>query len=647
MGGAASSLTTTQSRKAVHEHSAQVVAAAHVAATRDRFKIDTLTDDVLRPGTFNVHITIVGADGRSGKEHLLQVASTATAFGQAGQLDTFFVDEECGAVILPPRALHIRVSRSVTHEIDQIVHTKMRWTLGFASLTFFGDAAWWEDSTASWDVSYRGEAAAHPPGQWDLELLGSGITMAPPSVSGLAHVHTHGPARATLPFPSEGDYVETRTIATAAMRGGVGSDVDTLYTLRELMPRMRTGDVVLYNSVSLTGPVTRAVTGLPFSHAGIIVIEDVSEHRSRDGCASESAPVRNEHARVEREANAAHGERARARERRRVGSHVLLAYESTPNHGECSFLYRYIPRESCSQFDSLPLTSLTEGGTRDFALEHAHSQVAAGFAGVFAFDFVERVLAYEGDVLWSPLAVDLDDARAANLAAFVRGHHLGMTRYDFAQFFGAAVHRLSGGVVDINGADDDAEMFCSEFVAEALKVGLDVSTHDASLYSSFRLPPWGSPVDPSALLHEHGRQIFAEALVSVRAIPRCQVAALERTHTARMAPGDLYKLALLEKVSLLKATTDTMRLWARKSTNTMERRRLAARDAVHVIGRGKASRWGSYASESTSMRSVEPTLLSGVLSTTEESEDGIDSDSSSGEWTTVEDRRTSSLSAVD
>ena len=27
--------------------------------------------------------------------------------------------------------------------------------------------------------------------------------------------------------------------------------------------------------------------------------------------------------------------------------------------GECSFMYRYILRESCSQFDSLPLTSLT------------------------------------------------------------------------------------------------------------------------------------------------------------------------------------------------------------------------------------------------------------------------------------------------
>jgi hypothetical protein len=31
--------------------------------------------------------------------------------------------------------------------------------------------------------------------------------------------------------------------------------------------------------------------------------------------------------------------------------------------GECSFMYRYIVRESCSQFDSLPLTYLTIPGT--------------------------------------------------------------------------------------------------------------------------------------------------------------------------------------------------------------------------------------------------------------------------------------------
>jgi hypothetical protein len=37
----------------------------------------------------------------------------------------------------------------------------------------------------------------------------------------------------------------------------------------------------------------------------------------------------------------------------------LAALALKLNSSECSFIYRYIPRESCSQFDSLPLTSLT------------------------------------------------------------------------------------------------------------------------------------------------------------------------------------------------------------------------------------------------------------------------------------------------
>jgi hypothetical protein len=36
-------------------------------------------------------------------------------------------------------------------------------------------------------------------------------------------------------------------------------------------------------------------------------------------------------------------------------------YSPSASSGECSFTYRYISRESCSQFDSLPLTSLTKG----------------------------------------------------------------------------------------------------------------------------------------------------------------------------------------------------------------------------------------------------------------------------------------------
>ena len=41
-----------------------------------------------------------------------------------------------------------------------------------------------------------------------------------------------------------------------------------------------------------------------------------------------------------------------------ITGHSYIVYGPLAN-GECSFMYRYILRESCSQFDSLPLTSLT------------------------------------------------------------------------------------------------------------------------------------------------------------------------------------------------------------------------------------------------------------------------------------------------
>ena len=48
--------------------------------------------------------------------------------------------------------------------------------------------------------------------------------------------------------------------------------------------------------------------------------------------------------------------RARLAARRYVQR--LRACDGARREGECSFMYRYILRESCSQFDSLPLTSL-------------------------------------------------------------------------------------------------------------------------------------------------------------------------------------------------------------------------------------------------------------------------------------------------
>jgi hypothetical protein len=52
------------------------------------------------------------------------------------------------------------------------------------------------------------------------------------------------------------------------------------------------------------------------------------------------------------------------RPRRSSRRSALRSSRSFASRGECSFMYRYISRESCSQFDSLPLTSLTLPITR-------------------------------------------------------------------------------------------------------------------------------------------------------------------------------------------------------------------------------------------------------------------------------------------
>ena len=79
------------------------------------------------------------------------------------------------------------------------------------------------------------------------------------------------------------------------------------------------------------------------------------------------------------------GVRAAARERFRAAA---VEYGASGNGGECSLIYRYILRESCSQFDSLPLTYLTiaAGGTRDGGSERSGCAADVGRA-----ELVERI----------------------------------------------------------------------------------------------------------------------------------------------------------------------------------------------------------------------------------------------------------------
>ena len=81
--------------------------------------------------------------------------------------------------------------------------------------------------------------------------------------------------------------------------------------------------------------------------------------------------------------------------------------------GECSFMYRYILRESCSQFDSLPLTSLTVSGRELLSAQRATTVAVAWSA--------EQVAAGDSAALRSGRVRDTADSQEALLAAAVGG----------------------------------------------------------------------------------------------------------------------------------------------------------------------------------------------------------------------------------
>jgi cystathionine beta-lyase len=62
------------------------------------------------------------------------------------------------------------------------------------------------------------------------------------------------------------------------------------------------------------------------------------------------------------------------------GGGALLSFE-TGDVGEVSVIYRYILRESCSQFDSLPLTSLTNADDTDVEISRAFVRAATAKRG--------------------------------------------------------------------------------------------------------------------------------------------------------------------------------------------------------------------------------------------------------------------------
>jgi hypothetical protein len=283
---------------------------------------------------------------------------------------------------------------------------------------------------------------------------------------------------------------------------------------------------------------------------------------------------------------------------------VLLAYEATPNHSS----------------------------NRDFLLEapsrHIHHQ--AGFKGVYGFDFIERVLCYNGDVLWAPLtramrhlSTTRDAAVAKRISDYARRHHLGMTKYDLAQFFTAGLERISMHMIDVNGDDDDTEVFCSEFVVEALKAGFGVSK---SKMMHLKFSRAEAEPELSAPLHQHGRFIFTTALTSAPAEGteeeektkslmeeiRANLAELSASRPARMPPGELYELGMVGKVTCLRATTDVMRAWVRRDEHVDQQPSISPGGAAQkprTPQRRISHKWGSYHFVEESVSTIQESSL--------------------------------------
>ena len=677
---------------AERQHDA-VDAIAASSRLRERFKLDVITRSCAEAKSFDLHATLIGADGReSTEEKVLQASNNTQAFspehgrpvdGANRPLDRFMFDLPLGDVRLPLRSIKLRmITRSDV----------AAWSPAFVSITYLGDAAWWKGGGSGATMQRQHHSPVElgrPPQQWDAlpqqerqSCTRRSSTIVLTFIEGL---ESSGPSA---------KWTSSRDAATLKVCGAVGSDVATLRALRELMPRMRTGDVLLYNSESWTSKPTRYFSGLPFSHAGLLVVARARSeeqpaqrgewraprrlartktHSSHTAAGMMLSSVREEEmvegegdgestteededaddlvyaldderiasgsfvdyatrSSSEASSSAPGGATAASTSTTTLGT-VLLAYEATPNHSS----NRDFLLEAPSRHIQRSRTSSAGGSAAPAGRYRAALPLStplyhrAHFKGVYGFDFIERVLCYNGDVLWAPLTRAMrhlsttrnNAAVAKRIADYARRHHLGMTKYDLAQFFTAGLERISMHMIDVNGDDDDTEVFCSEFVVEALKAGFGVSN---SKMMHLKFSRAEAEPELSAPLHQHGRFIFTTALTSAPAEGteeeektkslmeeiRANLAELSASRPARMPPGELYELGMVGKVTCLRATTDVMRAWVRRDEHVDQQPSMSPGGAAQkprTPQRRISHKWGSYHFVEESVSTIQESSL--------------------------------------
>jgi len=220
-----------------------------------------------------------------------------------------------------------------------------------------------------------------------------------------------------------------KPVAAGAVEGS------PIMVLNECYDKMKTGDLICFESESWYSALTKRITKSKYSHVGLVVVDDETDiSKELDTMSVKTASATGsagEQKSIEQVAIAkavvASGETPRRK--------VVLTYESTRNG------------------DHTPDT--TSG--------------VDPYTGVHSFEIRQRVASYTGRLWWIPLQQPLDARLGKNMVDWLKANHSKRTPYDYPQMIGAGLDRLFA-VFGAKNREDLTEMFCSEMVAAALRI---------------------------------------------------------------------------------------------------------------------------------------------------------------------------------
>jgi len=200
--------------------------------------------------------------------------------------------------------------------------------------------------------------------------------------------------------------------------------------LNECYDKMKTGDLICFESYSWYSALTKKITKSKYSHVGLVVVDDEADIRKELETMSAKAGGTDQKTTEQMaiaKAVVASGEKPRRK--------VVLTYESTRNG------------------DHTPDT--TSG--------------MDPYTGVHAFEIRQRVASYTGRLWWIPLQSVMDARLEKTMVDWLKANHVKPTPYDYPQMIEAGLDRLFA-VFGAKNREDLNEMFCSEMVAAALRM---------------------------------------------------------------------------------------------------------------------------------------------------------------------------------